>query len=365
MQFCSVFNPNPVFTSVTVTSLTSGRVPYVTTGGLLTDSASLTFDGTTLTSNSLLLTCSTGNNYAFKTGAGLDANQIGIEGQGTNQNFSIQMCTHDGNGNDNVFLHWNGVGTLASLTNSELLQIGYAGNATPSSRYCTVRTVKNGSGTVQPLKIYTGSNTAQLVLNTNGTINTSNTVTIGGALIVAGQSTLSDEVSIGASTTILTIESDGDTFWTGDDTGLPYGSFYGNEIAFSSGALTAPQYVIVADTDCSQGELNEIAYTDAGTTLTISKAGRYLVNWSLSAESGAANTHILAGIMINSSTTLQNAGRNHIEAGTANRQYATSGTAIFDLAESDAIGVGVGSDVDNITIAVDHINLTICMIGGT
>jgi hypothetical protein len=36
--------------SITFSSLTSGRVPYATTAGLLTDSANLAFDGTTLTS---------------------------------------------------------------------------------------------------------------------------------------------------------------------------------------------------------------------------------------------------------------------------------------------------------------------------
>jgi fibronectin-binding autotransporter adhesin len=40
-------------------ALTSGRVPYATTGGLLTDSANLTFSGTTLTAHTL--TVSTGN----------------------------------------------------------------------------------------------------------------------------------------------------------------------------------------------------------------------------------------------------------------------------------------------------------------
>ena len=39
-----------VFTSVTDSALTSGRVTYASTGGLLADSASLTYDGTTLTS---------------------------------------------------------------------------------------------------------------------------------------------------------------------------------------------------------------------------------------------------------------------------------------------------------------------------
>ena len=42
-----------VFTSVTDSGLTSGRVTYATTGGLLTDSANLTFNGTTLTANTI------------------------------------------------------------------------------------------------------------------------------------------------------------------------------------------------------------------------------------------------------------------------------------------------------------------------
>ena len=45
-----------VFSSITNTGLTSGRVVYSTTGGLETDSANLTFNGTTLTANTLNLT---------------------------------------------------------------------------------------------------------------------------------------------------------------------------------------------------------------------------------------------------------------------------------------------------------------------
>jgi hypothetical protein len=45
-----------VFTSVTDSGLTSGRVTYASAGGLLVDSANLTFNGTTLTANTLNLT---------------------------------------------------------------------------------------------------------------------------------------------------------------------------------------------------------------------------------------------------------------------------------------------------------------------
>ena len=44
------------FSSITNTGLTSGRVVYSTTGGLETDSANLTFDGTTLSAGGLSTT---------------------------------------------------------------------------------------------------------------------------------------------------------------------------------------------------------------------------------------------------------------------------------------------------------------------
>jgi hypothetical protein len=52
-----------VFSSITNTGLTSGRVVYSTTGGLETDSANLLFNGTTLTANTLNLTNALGTTY--------------------------------------------------------------------------------------------------------------------------------------------------------------------------------------------------------------------------------------------------------------------------------------------------------------
>ena len=54
--------------SITDSALTSGRVTYATTAGLLTDSANLTFDGTTLTTTAI--------NTASLTGSGLTATRV-------------------------------------------------------------------------------------------------------------------------------------------------------------------------------------------------------------------------------------------------------------------------------------------------
>jgi hypothetical protein len=59
-----------IFSAITNTGLTSGRVVYSTTGGLETDSANLTFNGTTLTANTLNLTNALGTTYG---GTGLSS----------------------------------------------------------------------------------------------------------------------------------------------------------------------------------------------------------------------------------------------------------------------------------------------------
>jgi len=62
-------------TNITVGSLTSTRVPYASTGGLLVDSANLLFDGTTLTANALTTTSTvtinggTANGVAYLNGS--------------------------------------------------------------------------------------------------------------------------------------------------------------------------------------------------------------------------------------------------------------------------------------------------------
>lgn len=63
-----------VFTSLTDSGLTSGRVTYASTGGLLVDSANLTFNGTTLTANTLNLTNALGVAYG---GTGLTSGTSG------------------------------------------------------------------------------------------------------------------------------------------------------------------------------------------------------------------------------------------------------------------------------------------------
>lgn len=114
-----------VFTSVTDSGLTSGRVTYASTGGLLVDSANLTFNGTTLTTNTLNLTNALGVAYG---GTGLTS------------------------GTSGGILYYSATGTLASsaaLAASALVIGGGAGVA-PS-------TTTTGTGVITALGINVGT----------------------------------------------------------------------------------------------------------------------------------------------------------------------------------------------------------------
>lgn len=62
---------SPIFAGITLTGLTSGRVPYITTGGLLTDSANFTYSLNTLASPIFLATSTAAGGYGFRYSATL------------------------------------------------------------------------------------------------------------------------------------------------------------------------------------------------------------------------------------------------------------------------------------------------------
>ena len=71
------------FSSITNTSLTSGRVVYSTTGGLETDSASLTFDGTYLTAGSIKDSALTSGRVTYAGASGLLTESANLTFNGT------------------------------------------------------------------------------------------------------------------------------------------------------------------------------------------------------------------------------------------------------------------------------------------
>jgi len=133
-------------TNLRVTALTSGRVPYLTTNSQFTDSANLTFDGTTLTANTLALTTDLS---VANGGTGASTLTGLLQGNGTSAITGIT-------GTAGQLPYYNGTDTLLATSTiflSTASQVGI-GTTTPYSKLTTWGTgslfeaVTNASSTV-------------------------------------------------------------------------------------------------------------------------------------------------------------------------------------------------------------------------
>jgi hypothetical protein len=117
--------------SITFSSLTSGRVPYATTAGLLTDSANLLFDGTTLTANALTVTNAVtlsggvANGVAYLNGSKVLTTGSALTFNGT----SFGVPNIDLNNGGVQYFYSSGFGSYFALTNNaNALTFGYNGS---------------------------------------------------------------------------------------------------------------------------------------------------------------------------------------------------------------------------------------------
>lgn len=161
--------------------------------------------------------------------------------------------------------------------------------------------------------------------------------------------------------TRVKITSTGDFIFEGDGVGLPFGAMYGNNIEWTSVAFGGGGTFVIIDT-LTGGEVNNTTFQNTQ-ELLIATEGRYLINWSLSAEVAVANKHIEIGIGVNGTANV--AGRQHIELPSANKEEGVSGTAILDLAATNTISLMITNLDDNTQVEVHHVNLTLTHIGGT
>ena len=166
----------------------------------------------------------------------------------------------------------------------------------------------------------------------------------------------------------LALEADGAAqdvyFEGGDGSGLPYGSCYGNEIGWTQASAAQNTWYIISDADMTDatGGLNLVTHDGSG-KLTVTKAGHYLVNYSVTLECSALNKHVQTGISING--TVINDAIQHYEVSTPNAQLTISSTAVVKLAASGYVEIAVRTtDTGTPDLSVDHLNFSIVQVGG-
>ena len=150
-------NPSDITAaSITDTGLTSGRVTYATTGGLLTDSANLTFNGTTLTANALSTTGITDSGNLIFTGTG---NRITGDFSNATQANKVAFQTSTTNGATVVAAIPNGSSTISQLrayNGTDPDNSAWIGIVANGLSQAQLNSGITGTGTYLPMTFYTG-----------------------------------------------------------------------------------------------------------------------------------------------------------------------------------------------------------------
>jgi hypothetical protein len=172
--------------------------------------------------------------------------------------------------------------------------------------------------------------------------------------------------SAGAPTNYVEIESDADVNFVAG-AGLQFGEIYyhgsGTDLAL---AAQDTWYQLVAfDTD---GEANGSVTPDhTNDHITVGKAGRYLVSYSISSRSAASNKYEYSVFYNNGGTEVVNS-HTHRDTTVANKLGVVANSCIVDLPASATVELWVqradGGAVSK-TITTEHITLNVVQIGGT
>jgi hypothetical protein len=170
--------------SLTDTGLTSGRVTYATTGGLLTDSANMTFNGTTLTASNL----ATPGVVQFSTNAAQAAGSIA-----KNATYGLTLYGITGSSYDTTLLNNAGNVALGVTTATQNLVAG--GSLLVTTTLTANTAIRVGAASLDELLTINGSAAGFVARITNTTasnpnglyINSTNAIGTGSALRVDSQ----------------------------------------------------------------------------------------------------------------------------------------------------------------------------------
>ena len=306
-----------VFTSVTDSGLTSGRVTYATTGGLLTDSASLQFNGTNL---------------------GVGAAPIGtvrqyIKGTGTTSStFPLYI---DDSAGTNIFT-FTDAGNLGISTNSPSAKFSIKNPNVSGVQ--TVMTVLGATSAVDLFAMTANQTTDVVALGTNyaGNLafNTNSTermrITSAGGVSFGATGT-----AYGTSGQVLTSAGNAPPTWTtissGGVSSLAAGT--GISVSGSTGAVTVTNSGV---TSLSAGTGISVSASTGGITITNSSpasgsAAKAWVNFS-----GVGSTSIRASFNV-SSVTYNSTGNYTVNytSAFADTSYSTSGICRRNAQNSD------------------------------
>ncbi len=171
----------------------------------------------------------------------------------------------------------------------------------------------------------------------------------------------------GAPTTYIEFEANGDMFWVGAGSGLPFGNMYiATEVVVDITTNNPTEVFDATDDGWTIGDLNLVTFPTGGDEhfLTVEKGGEYHIAWSMSMSTvtGGANVEVEGGVMVNGASAAS--GRAHRTIATTTDTGAMCSSTFLRLSANDEISLFVLNESNFTNIAVAHATLTIHMVGG-
>lgn len=161
-------------------------------------------------------------------------------------------------------------------------------------------------------------------------------------------------------TTDFTTEADGNSYWVGAGTGLPYGSLYMHE-ATQTVDLVENTYVKI--TGFTTGLMNNVSIVSDAFRPGV--VGVYKIDWQISGDAAMGNEDMEIAIFFNGGEVADGNSRFHVPV-TAGNEFSVSGSAIVDITST---GQDIDLRIKNLTSSNDvdlfHANFNLVQIGGT
>ena len=247
----------------------------------------------------------------------------------------INMMNKLGDGNTRLQFRMYLLGTADNITNSEYFRLFW--NISP--KRFDIQSSATGTGTLRPIHLITGTNTNQLVLNTNGSL----TFGTGAVTISAGDLLLARDL-------IFTVSGGG----------LSHGSMFNHNNSTTVTIGTIGAFATIPS-GFSVGELNNVTFENAREFLVV-QDGKYKIDWSISFNTaGGSNQDIEGGIGVD--VAPQDEGTAHRFIGTASDVGNIAGTAIIRLNDEEPVHLMMRNNTDTQNIVVTHASMSIVQVG--
>jgi hypothetical protein len=168
--------------------------------------------------------------------------------------------------------------------------------------------------------------------------------------------------SFGDSSNYAQFSTTGDLTFSGT-AGLPYGNMYIYTLSGGGPTVTvsATDTWYMVGSGVSGGLTNGFTFQN-NRELLASVAGKYRIVWSMSVSS-TVNNELEGTIIVSGAANTSLASMSIM--GTANKPIVLSGSGIVSLGATDTVALAVLNNTATNNIVIDHMTMTISMVGGS